>query len=178
VFRRDGEVVRLEPQVLDLLAHLVRNHGRVVTKEELLDEVWGTRFVSEASLTSRIHAARQAVGDDGSKQAVIRTVRNRGYEFVAPVTEHAVAPEESESGAGEADTEAQPEELTTESSLPTALLDLIGRDELLVELQEALDGHRLVTLIGPGGVGRSRSPTSWRARLRRATRTVYPRSSS
>ena len=155
MFRRDGEVVRLEPEVLDLLAHLVRNHGRVVTKEELLDEVWGTRFVSEASLTSRIHAARQAVGDDGSKQAVIRTVRNRGYEFVAPVTEHAVAPEESESGAGEADTEAQPEELTTESSLPTALLDLIGRDELLVELQEALDGHRLVTLIGPGGVGKT-----------------------
>ena len=85
--RRHGSVVPLEPQVLEVLAFLVRHRDRLVSKEELLDEVWGDRFVSESALTSRIKAARRAVGDDGSAQAVIRTVHGRGYRFVADVDE-------------------------------------------------------------------------------------------
>jgi pimeloyl-ACP methyl ester carboxylesterase/DNA-binding winged helix-turn-helix (wHTH) protein len=83
--RRDDEVVHLEPQVFDVLTYLVEHRDAVVTKAELLDAVWGDRFVSESALTSRIKAARQAVGDDGTAQSVIRTVHGRGYQFVAEV---------------------------------------------------------------------------------------------
>ena len=68
--------------------HLIRHRDRVVTKVELLDTVWGDRFVSESALASRLKSARRAVGDDGSGQRVIRTVFGRGYQFVAPVVEH------------------------------------------------------------------------------------------
>jgi pimeloyl-ACP methyl ester carboxylesterase/DNA-binding winged helix-turn-helix (wHTH) protein len=84
---RDGRTVAVEPQVFDVLVHLLRHRDRVVTKEELLDEVWGDRFVGESALTSRIKAARRAVGDDGAHQRIIRTLRGRGYRFVAEVEE-------------------------------------------------------------------------------------------
>jgi pimeloyl-ACP methyl ester carboxylesterase/DNA-binding winged helix-turn-helix (wHTH) protein len=83
--RRDGEPAPLEPQAYDVLVHLVRHRDRVVPKTELLDEVWGTRFVSESTLSSRIKSVRQAVGDNGRDQRVIRTVHGRGYHFVAEV---------------------------------------------------------------------------------------------
>ena len=74
-----------------MLAFLVTHHDRVVTKEELLDQVWGDRFVSESALTSRIKQARRALGDDGRRQDVIRTVHGRGYRFVAPLGDVAAA---------------------------------------------------------------------------------------
>jgi pimeloyl-ACP methyl ester carboxylesterase len=79
------DVIRVEPQVFDVLTHLVANHDRFVSKEELFDAVWGGRFVGEAALTSRIKAARRALGDDGEAQRFIRTVRGRGYQFVAAI---------------------------------------------------------------------------------------------
>ncbi len=87
--RRGGTVVHVEPQVFDVLAYLVAHRDRVVMKSELLDRVWGDRFVSESTLTSRIKEARRAVGDDGAAQRCIRTVHGRGYQFVAPVEERA-----------------------------------------------------------------------------------------
>src|SRR5918995_6476110 len=83
--RAGKDVLDVEPQVFDVLAFLLMHRDRVVRKEELLDEVWGDRFVSESALTTRIKDARRAVGDDGQRQAVIRTVHGRGYRFVAPV---------------------------------------------------------------------------------------------
>jgi pimeloyl-ACP methyl ester carboxylesterase/DNA-binding winged helix-turn-helix (wHTH) protein len=83
--RCHGEVVHLEPQVFDLLVYLLERRDRVVTKTELLDSVWGDRFVGESALTTRVKAARRAVGDDGATQRVIRTVHRRGYQFVADV---------------------------------------------------------------------------------------------
>ncbi len=83
--RRRGTRIPMEPQVFDVLSLLVQHRSRLVPKEELLDEIWGDRFVSESTLTSRIKAARQATGDDGEAQRVIRTVRGRGYMFVATV---------------------------------------------------------------------------------------------
>jgi pimeloyl-ACP methyl ester carboxylesterase/DNA-binding winged helix-turn-helix (wHTH) protein len=83
--RRGGEPVHVEPQVFDVLTVLLANRNRVVPKTELLDTVWGDRFVGESALSSRIKAARQAVGDDGSAQRVIRTHHGRGYRFVADV---------------------------------------------------------------------------------------------
>src|ERR671910_686055 len=89
--RRAGVAVNVEPQVFDVLVLLVTHRDRVVTKEELLDEVWGDRFVGGSALRSRIKDARRAVGDDGNRQAVISTVHGRGYRFVAPVVEVSAA---------------------------------------------------------------------------------------
>ena len=83
--RKAGHVVHVEPQVFDLLVHLVEHRERVVTKAELLDSVWGDRFVGDAAVATRIKAARRAVGDTGASQRVIRTVHRRGYQFVADV---------------------------------------------------------------------------------------------
>lgn len=80
--RRNGVPIPVEPQVFDVLTLLVSHHRRVVTKNELLDAVWGGRFVGEAAITSRIKAVRRALGDDGASQHYIRTVRGRGYQFV------------------------------------------------------------------------------------------------
>jgi pimeloyl-ACP methyl ester carboxylesterase len=85
--RRDGAPVSLEPQAFDVLVYLVRNRDRVVPKEELMDAVWGGRFVSETAVTSRIKQVRRAVGDDGQAQRIIRTLHGRGYRFVAPVAD-------------------------------------------------------------------------------------------
>lgn len=92
--RRDGQSVHVEPQVFDVLTQLVSHHDRFVTKEELFDSVWGGRFVGEAALTSRIKAARRALGDDGESQRFIRTVRGRGYQFVGTLTEAVATPPE------------------------------------------------------------------------------------
>jgi predicted ATPase/DNA-binding winged helix-turn-helix (wHTH) protein len=143
VLRRDGREVKLEPQVFDVLAHLVQHRGEVVRKEELLDEIWGDRFVSESALTTRIKSARQAVGDDGNRQSVIRTVHGKGYEFVAAVEVLEAEPER----ASDSDTAA--------STVPVALQPLIGRETLLDRLVAAVDAHRLITLVGPGGVGKT-----------------------
>jgi pimeloyl-ACP methyl ester carboxylesterase/DNA-binding winged helix-turn-helix (wHTH) protein len=87
----DGSTeVDVEPQVFAVLAHLVRHRERVVPKEELLDEVWGSRFVSESALTTRIKQVRRAVGDTGRDQRVVRTYHGRGYRFVAAIDAPAV----------------------------------------------------------------------------------------
>jgi DNA-binding winged helix-turn-helix (wHTH) protein len=101
--RRDGQAVAVEPQVFDVLVHLLRHRDRVVSKVELLDEVWGDRFVSESALTSRIKAARRAVGDDGATQRIIRTFHGRGYRFVADVEERAPAAAAAPQAQGEQD---------------------------------------------------------------------------
>lgn len=82
---RDGVPCHLEPRAFDVLAHLVRAGGRMVTRDELLDAVWGSRFVSESALTTRIKTLRRALGDDGRDQRIVRTVRGRGYALAAPV---------------------------------------------------------------------------------------------
>jgi pimeloyl-ACP methyl ester carboxylesterase/DNA-binding winged helix-turn-helix (wHTH) protein len=85
--RRGSELVHVEPQVFDVLVHLIEHRDRVVAKAELLDVVWGDQFVSESALTTRIKQLRQAVGDSGHQQRVVQTVHRRGYRFVAPVRE-------------------------------------------------------------------------------------------
>ena len=84
--RRAGEPVHVEPRAFDLLCHLVVHRNRVVPKNELLDQVWGDRFVTEAALTTALRTARLAVGDTGGRQGLIRTVHRRGYQFVGPAT--------------------------------------------------------------------------------------------
>lgn len=82
---RDGEPVHAEPQVIRLLAVLVENASRLVTREDINKEVWGGRIVSEAALSSRIKSLRQLLGDTGRKQEFVQTVHKRGFRFVAEV---------------------------------------------------------------------------------------------
>lgn len=84
-----GEVRHVEPQVFDVLHFLLSRHDRLVTKEELLDGVWGHRYVAPTTLNSRIKSARQAVGDDGTAQRVIRTVHGRGFRIAVRVEQRA-----------------------------------------------------------------------------------------
>src|SRR5438067_13721712 len=84
--RKAGVTQRLEPQVFDVLAYLVENNSRLVTKDELLERVWGDKFISEAAVNSRLMAARKAVGDSGRDQRLIRTQHGRGFRFVGEVT--------------------------------------------------------------------------------------------
>ena len=83
--RREGVSVHIEPQVFDLIVHLVRNHDRVVSKDELIDTVWNGRVISEAAFSSRINGARRVLGDNGTDQLFIRTLHRRGFRFVGDV---------------------------------------------------------------------------------------------
>jgi TolB-like protein len=83
--RRGCEAVDVEPQVLDLLIYLIENRDRVVSKDDLIASVWNDRIVSDATLTSRIYAARKAVGDSGREQKLIRTIARKGHRFVGDV---------------------------------------------------------------------------------------------
>src|ERR1700730_1520821 len=85
--RRGSAVVSLQPQVFDLLEFLIRNRDRVVSKDDMLDAVWAGRIVSESTLTSRINAARTALGDSGEDQRLIRALRGKGIRFVGAVRE-------------------------------------------------------------------------------------------
>lgn len=87
--RRGGDPVALEPQVFDLIAFLIKARDHVVSRDEILDAVWGGRIVSEATLASRISAARSAIGDNGEAQRLIRTFPRKGVRFIAEVREQA-----------------------------------------------------------------------------------------
>jgi TolB-like protein/Flp pilus assembly protein TadD len=85
--RRDGELQSVEPQVFDLLAFLIRNRDRIVSRDELLAAVWKGRIVSESTLASRINAVRAVIGDNGQDQRLIRTILRKGIRFVGVVRE-------------------------------------------------------------------------------------------
>jgi predicted ATPase/DNA-binding winged helix-turn-helix (wHTH) protein len=148
-----GVDVHVQPQVFDVLSHLLVNRDRVVTKEELLDEIWGDRFVSESALTSRIKSARQLVGDDGVSQRAIKTVHGRGYRWIADVQVevdldlHTAIDEPSSVSSTYAPPITPP---------PRPLVELVGRQREVEGIHAASGKHRFVTLIGPPGVGKSR----------------------
>jgi TolB-like protein/cytochrome c-type biogenesis protein CcmH/NrfG len=89
---RGGEPIAVEPQVFDLLVHLVINRDRVISRDDLIAAVWGGRIVSDSAVTTRLNAARRAVGDSGATQTVIRTVARRGVRFIAEVQEQDAPP--------------------------------------------------------------------------------------
>ena len=125
--RRAGRTEHLEPQAFDLLIHLIEHRDEVVAKHDLLDGVWGHRFVSEAALTTRVKEIRRVLGDDGATQHTIRNVRGRGYRFVA--------------------------ELDGRSDRVSSRL--VGRDSELATISRRFGTSPVVTLVGPGGVGKS-----------------------
>lgn len=83
--RAKGEIRSLEPQVFALLALLIENHARLVSKDEIIEKVWDGRVVSDAAVASRVKSARQALGDDGQAQRFIKTIHGKGFRFVAEV---------------------------------------------------------------------------------------------
>lgn len=97
--RCSGVLVALQPQVFDLLTYLIRSRGRVVTNDDLIESIWGGRIVSASTLTSRLNAARKAIGDSGAAQSVIRTIARKGLRFVAEVQEQERLPNGASGGA-------------------------------------------------------------------------------
>jgi len=84
---RGSQAIAIGPQVFDLLVYLVQHRERVVSKDDLLDAVWGGRIVSESTMTSHINAVRKAIGDSGEEQRLLRTVARKGFRFVGDVRE-------------------------------------------------------------------------------------------
>src|SRR5215213_1734337 len=161
--RRGGVPRHLEPQVFAVLAYLVRHRDRMVTRTELLDEIWGSRFVTDSALASRVKAARRAVGDSGRDQRVIRTLHGRGYRFLAPVTETGGGPagvvdsrERADPGSATLPLRgAEPREAGFEA-VPAP----IGREAELAWLVEryrlAAQGRcQLVFVTGEAGIGKT-----------------------
>lgn len=152
--RSNDAPVELEPRSFAVLRHLVEHHHRVVPKHELLDEVWGDRFVSESALTTRIKECRRALGDDGTAQRYIKTVHRVGYRFVADVSSSEARPGQPDSAptrpAVEGAAAISPAWATGRAS------QLFGRGAALAELHERVGSNPVVTVTGPGGVGKSR----------------------
>ena len=153
--RAAGETVGVEPQVFDVLSYLLEHRERMVTKEELLDNVWGDRFVTESALTSRIKSARRALGDNGRDQAVIRTVHRRGYQFVADVT---MATDADVRRATAAHAPARIEPPRIDAPDLDGAWPLVGRHDEIEQLDRLIRGTSRsgVLLTGPAGIGKSR----------------------
>jgi predicted ATPase/DNA-binding winged helix-turn-helix (wHTH) protein len=137
--------VRLGSRALDILAVLAGNAGRVIPKEELIARVWPGIFVQESNLKIQVSALRRAVGDGQGNARYIVTVPGRGYEFVAPVRRTEEPP-------------AAPPPVVTEAenhNLPVAVTRMIGREETVASLISRLARERLVTIVGPGGIGKT-----------------------
>ncbi len=140
-----GQPVRLGSRALDILAVLAENAGQVVMKEELIARVWPKVFVEESNLKIQVSALRRALGDGQVGNRYIVTVPGRGYEFVIPVgltAEPAAMP-----------VPAVPQPGT--HNLPLAMTRMIGREEAVATLVSRLSRERLLTIVGPGGIGKT-----------------------
>lgn len=167
--RRAGEPYHVEPQVFDVLSYLVRHRDRLVTKDELLDRIWGHRFVTPAALNARVKAARQAVGDDGQAQSVIRTVRRRGFRFVAPVTVDGDGRAEVPAAGPVPVPPSGPSRDVAPSESPGAV-PLVARPAELARLQALLGtaegGRRQIVFIGgDSGIGKTTLVDAFVARI-------------
>ncbi len=136
--RRAGRAQSVEPRVFNLLHFLVRNHERVVSKQEIVEEIWDGRIVTEATISTCLKAARQALGDDGRTQRMIRTVHGRGFRFVGSVLQEpgASPPTPIPEGAGEAE---PPEQAPNVAAVPTRkkpVIAVLPFDNLSGDLDE------------------------------------------
>ena len=91
--RADGEPRKVEPMVFDLLVFFARNPGRVIGRDEMIEDVWGGRIVSDATVSSCVKSARRALGDSGERQGYLQTVRGRGFRFAAEIETGGTSPE-------------------------------------------------------------------------------------
>src|SRR6266550_3116600 len=137
--------VRLGSRAFDILATLLERPGDVIGKDELVSRTWPKTFVEDANLKIQISALRRALGDGQGGRRYIATIPGRGYNFVAPVRF------EKPAEASPAATIAS----ATAHNLPLAATRMIGRDESVTTLVSRLSRQRLVTILGPGGIGKT-----------------------
>ena len=143
LWRGDGlaeERILLAPKAFAVLRYLVEHPGRLVGHDELLEALWPKTYVQPEVLKSHIAAIRAVLGDDARKPLFVETLSRRGYRFIAPVTEGAAAV-------------PLPSRMT---NLPGAISELIGREAELGEVTALTAEHRLVSLVGAGGIGKTR----------------------
>lgn len=148
--RRRGEICALQPQVFNVLRYLLEHADHVVTKNELLENLWPGRVVSESALTSRLKTARQIIGDSGNEQRFIKTLHGRGYRFVGAFATR----DERSAPGGRAGAAVEPRAEGRVATAPT------GRAAELAELQRELDRAergelRTVFVSGEAGVGKT-----------------------
>jgi predicted ATPase/DNA-binding winged helix-turn-helix (wHTH) protein len=136
--------IHIGGRALDLLMVLVERAGEIVTKDELFARVWPGLTVDEGNLRTQIALVRKALRDDQSRSRYVMTIPGRGYRFVARVSPAEITiPSE------------QPIHLESPSGLPARLTRLIGRADAVGDIVERLDKHRFVTVLGPGGIGKT-----------------------
>ena len=162
---QDGRALDLTPKAFAVLCHLAGRPGALVTKDQLLDAVWGRRFVSESVLKTAVNAIRSVLGDDPRLPRYIETVARRGYRFIGLAAAGATPTPTPTAAAATAELPATPS--TTTSSTPSdpappapASVPLIGRTEARVQLTAwlaaAAAGQRQVVLVGgEAGIGKS-----------------------
>ncbi len=137
--------VRLGSRAFDILAALIERAGEVVGKEELMARAWPQTFVEEANLKIQVSALRRALGDGQAGNRYVVTVIGRGYNFVAPIrtqepSRAALPPATPPAGV---------------HNLPLAVTRMVGREEAVAALVARLSRERLVTIVGPGGIGKT-----------------------
>ena len=146
----DGEPAALGGRALDLLSVLAERPGQLVGKHALMDLVWPGLVVQENNLAAQISALRKVLGGD-----VIATIPGRGYRFVAPLESTAPRPGTRSGGAPAATNDGPAPVAALRTNLPAELPALLGRADELDALAALVDRHRLVSIVGPGGIGKS-----------------------
>jgi predicted ATPase/DNA-binding winged helix-turn-helix (wHTH) protein len=143
VLRRDGEVLPLGSRALDLLIYLAERPGEVIAKQELIDHVWSDVTVDEGSIRVHVAAIRKALGDGQFGNRYIANIKGRGYSFVGTVVSHAGS------------TESRSAKFRHQGRLPVRPIMMIGRETIVGEASQKLRNERFVTLLGPGGIGKT-----------------------
>ena len=146
----DGRLIRLGGRAFDVLMALIEAHGAVVGKDALMARVWPDRVIEENNLQAQISALRAAFG---AERELIRTIAGRGYQFTGEIRVLPASPDER-TGAGVA--AAQPNSTPSPTNLPEPVSEVIGRDTEVEEVFSLVNAHRLVTLTGTGGIGKTR----------------------
>jgi predicted ATPase/DNA-binding winged helix-turn-helix (wHTH) protein len=146
----DGQPIKLGGRAFDVLMALIEARGAVVGKDALIQRVWPNRIVEESSLPVQILALRNALG---AERELIHTVAGHGYQFTGEIRELSGSPDE---GVGAGMAAAQPAAALPPTNLPTPVSELIGRDDELREILGLAAAHRLITLTGAGGIGKTR----------------------
>lgn len=158
--------VRLGARAFDILCVLIRSGGKMLSKEELLNSVWGSTVVDDGNVRVHIAALRKALGDDATRQTYIASAPVLGYRFVAPV--QARTPEGSPAASSSPAAVHPPTAPARDDSLRGVSTRLHGRDDAIATIASLLDEHRLVTVVGPGGMGKTSVALAVAARLNRS----------
>ncbi|HXL49406.1 MAG TPA: winged helix-turn-helix domain-containing protein [Xanthobacteraceae bacterium] len=150
-----GVPVTMGQRAFEILLTLVSRHGQLVTKDELMAEVWPGVVVEENNIQVHISAVRKVLAAAGDGDRYLLTVAGRGYRFLAPVTRESPG-EPKTAGVDDQSAPAGADIGAATNNLPQQLTSLIGREADLAEIKARLRDHRLVTLTGSGGVGKTR----------------------